>query len=597
MSGIASEAGAVRHTAHLSQAQRNNIASPDPGDQSPFEALLDDTGDAPPVPKMAPSSAPPNAAPKLAARPQDNPSPPSSAPANSGDPPPSTPPGAGVDQQAANGPPAASSDTSKGPDIIDAALAALAGKSTNSDNSGAGNVLPDTTASGNGTGEGIASEDPIAASTAADISGNPTKPGSKSDSKSDPKSDSKTAEDTPPLNAVTNQQPNMPVAAVLSLSLTAPPTPTGPNASDDQDVGTVASDSGASSPAGQMAALGDALTAAPRGKADRGGPASVDAASAPSATDRTKAGPSGYDTPAPPPAAPQVKPASAAGGAPPDGGDATPSRDQAAVSATAAAADHARALAAIGQTTEGTAESQNNASGNSISATEPDPDSGVPASTQRLEIIDRQSLETSGHRIDTLPESGTAQAGSGQAGGLSPLPGGASGAVAPALLTASAIQTSTPVTSANPPAVPIAGLAIEIVSHFNAGSNRFDIRLDPPELGRINVRLDVDRDGKVTSRVVADRPETLDILQRNASELERTLQQSGLKTADNGLQFSLRDQGGFNAFTGQNPYPQNGSSAGTTRLIVPDRDLASIDGVATGYGRASAARTGIDIRV
>jgi flagellar hook-length control protein FliK len=73
-----------------------------------------------------------------------------------------------------------------------------------------------------------------------------------------------------------------------------------------------------------------------------------------------------------------------------------------------------------------------------------------------------------------------------------------------------------------------------------AGKNRFEIRLDPPELGRIEVRLDVDRDGNVTSRLTVERVETLDLLRRDAAGLERALQDGGLKTTDNGLQFSLR---------------------------------------------------------
>ncbi len=92
------------------------------------------------------------------------------------------------------------------------------------------------------------------------------------------------------------------------------------------------------------------------------------------------------------------------------------------------------------------------------------------------------------------------------------------------------------------PPIPLAGVAIEIASKALAGKNHFEIRLDPPELGRIEVRLDVDRDGNVTSRLIADRSDTLDLLRRDATGLERALQDAGLKTADNGLQFSLRDQ-------------------------------------------------------
>src|SRR5262249_34923108 len=61
-------------------------------------------------------------------------------------------------------------------------------------------------------------------------------------------------------------------------------------------------------------------------------------------------------------------------------------------------------------------------------------------------------------------------------------------------------------------AVPIAGLALEIAARVQSGRSRFEIRLDPPELGRIEVRLDVDRGGQVPSRLVVDKAETLDLL-------------------------------------------------------------------------------------
>lgn len=56
------------------------------------------------------------------------------------------------------------------------------------------------------------------------------------------------------------------------------------------------------------------------------------------------------------------------------------------------------------------------------------------------------------------------------------------------------------------------------------GKNRFEIRLDPPELGRIEVRIDVDHDGNVTSRLTVDRADTYDLLRRDATDLERALQ-------------------------------------------------------------------------
>jgi len=136
--------------------------------------------------------------------------------------------------------------------------------------------------------------------------------------------------------------------------------------------------------------------------------------------------------------------------------------------------------------------------------------------------------------------------------------------------------------------IPVAGLAIEITAQSRAGKNRFEIRLDPPELGRIDVRLDVDRDGRVTSRLIVERVETLDMLRRDAPQLERALEQAGLKTSDNGLQFSLRDQSPQN----QNRDQGNPRAA---HLIVPDAEIAET--AQRQYGRLSGLGGGLDIRV
>jgi flagellar hook-length control protein FliK len=142
-------------------------------------------------------------------------------------------------------------------------------------------------------------------------------------------------------------------------------------------------------------------------------------------------------------------------------------------------------------------------------------------------------------------------------------------------------------------AVPVAGLAVEIAARAQTGSNRFEIRLDPPELGRIDVRLDVDRDGQVTSRLTVDKVETLDLLRRDAPELQRALQDAGLKTSDNGMQFTLRDQ----SFGGQNQNSADNSRSGAARLVVPDPEMAPVDTVQAGYARSLRLGGGIDIRV
>ncbi len=140
------------------------------------------------------------------------------------------------------------------------------------------------------------------------------------------------------------------------------------------------------------------------------------------------------------------------------------------------------------------------------------------------------------------------------------------------------------------PAVPVAGLAVEIAAQARAGKNRFEIRLDPPELGRIDVRLDVDKDGNVTSRLMVERADTLDLLRRDAQQLERALNQAGLKTADNALEFQLRDQG----FTNNNNN-RDGARDGA-QLVIPDDEFPVVD-AARGYGRLLGLGNGLDISV
>src|SRR5206468_10950016 len=98
------------------------------------------------------------------------------------------------------------------------------------------------------------------------------------------------------------------------------------------------------------------------------------------------------------------------------------------------------------------------------------------------------------------------------------------------------------VTASNSLAVPLNGLALQIAVTAQGGKSRFQITLDPAELGRIDVRIDVDRHGQIFSHLTVEKPETLAMLRQDAPQLQRALDNAGFKTGDNGLQFSLRDQ-------------------------------------------------------
>ena len=172
----------------------------------------------------------------------------------------------------------------------------------------------------------------------------------------------------------------------------------------------------------------------------------------------------------------------------------------------------------------------------------------------------------------------------------------------PVSVNSSAPATTAPATAAttasySPPAVPISRLAIEIAARATRDEKSFQIRLDPPELGRIDVQLNVDAGGHVTTHLTVDRPETLNLLRQDASSLQRALESTGLKANSGGLEFSLRNH----SFGGQGGGQRGGQSNGTTpsvaRIIVSDADMPAGQTATRGYARLLGVGTGVDIRV
>ncbi|TAE35017.1 MAG: hypothetical protein EAY65_00255 [Alphaproteobacteria bacterium] len=76
--------------------------------------------------------------------------------------------------------------------------------------------------------------------------------------------------------------------------------------------------------------------------------------------------------------------------------------------------------------------------------------------------------------------------------------------------------------------------------HAVGGEQKITLQLYPEELGRVDVDMRIDTDNRAVVRISADRGETLDILRADRSELERLLQQSGLKLDGQSLEFNQR---------------------------------------------------------
>jgi flagellar hook-length control protein FliK len=87
-------------------------------------------------------------------------------------------------------------------------------------------------------------------------------------------------------------------------------------------------------------------------------------------------------------------------------------------------------------------------------------------------------------------------------------------------------------------------VSLRLIHGISEGKRAIQVQLHPAELGSIDVKMHWQGD-RLTAQFVVDRPETLDLLQRDARALERALGGAGIDLSDSGLSFSLRDQGGW----------------------------------------------------
>jgi Meckel syndrome type 1 protein len=99
-----------------------------------------------------------------------------------------------------------------------------------------------------------------------------------------------------------------------------------------------------------------------------------------------------------------------------------------------------------------------------------------------------------------------------------------------------------------PPAAPARQIAPVVVAiAVGGGTARLSVTLEPAELGR--VEISVERTGGAAQvRILAERPETLALLQRDQAEIERGLTQSGLAAEGRSLALGLAGQGAGSGF-------------------------------------------------
>ena len=155
----------------------------------------------------------------------------------------------------------------------------------------------------------------------------------------------------------------------------------------------------------------------------------------------------------------------------------------------------------------------------------------------------------------------------------------------PAIIAAQQMNTALIATPQS--GVPLDALAVNIARKFEQGSSEFEISLHPVGLGKLDITLTVAEDGRVQAALRAERPETLELLQRDSRSLEQQLRNAGLDVGSNALSFSLSN----GQSQRQTPNPAWPGFADAGDAAVAAQDLAVSNYVAV------RVRGGIDIRV
>lgn len=90
---------------------------------------------------------------------------------------------------------------------------------------------------------------------------------------------------------------------------------------------------------------------------------------------------------------------------------------------------------------------------------------------------------------------------------------------------------------------PTGQVAFSIAQSAADAAERIRVQMFPRELGEVEVLMDVQEDRRAEVVVRAERAETMELLQKDARELQRVLQAAGLNVADDDLSFELGGHG------------------------------------------------------
>ena len=87
---------------------------------------------------------------------------------------------------------------------------------------------------------------------------------------------------------------------------------------------------------------------------------------------------------------------------------------------------------------------------------------------------------------------------------------------------------------------------VNITKSAVKGVDKVEIQLKPEDLGRIEIKMQIGKDGKLQAHIIASRPETAEILQKDMAGLQKAFNEAGFQTDEGSLSFSFRNEGQSN---------------------------------------------------
>lgn len=157
-------------------------------------------------------------------------------------------------------------------------------------------------------------------------------------------------------------------------------------------------------------------------------------------------------------------------------------------------------------------------------------------------------------------------------------------------LAGSASPATETAAARNLPNAAVNQVAVQINRAVQDGQDKFIVNLKPGTLGKVSVQLEVGHDNRIIAVIAAERPDTLELLQRDSRALELALKEAGLKADSGSLSFSLQGDG-----TEESPFDE---PSGSNHAVAVPQGGDDLDTLPTQNTHAYATdASGVDIHV